>query len=293
VRRLLASTTVLLAAACTSPGAPAARTQTPPPSAATVTVASVAQRPLRLPRLAAGAACPVTRSTHRPDPSMGAVVGDGPAGPVGAVDGVLSYGETPMSRDVTDLSWGIAKVLWAVDPAEAGDVVVRGRQLDGPNTVAFSDPPLPELRLPRDGASQSGDAPAVGAWRGYPGYTRIRAPGCYGFQVDAPSGTSVIVLRADGPAIPLGCAGVVDEMAALVEQSRGWPPLPGAAVMTAQRAEQRMRDEHDRLTPAQQKLVARLLPLVNALLLGDARIDAGDKLRSGLGELRASCRSPG
>jgi hypothetical protein len=84
---------------------------------------------------------------------------------------------------------------------------------------------------------------------------------------------------------------VVDELAALVEQSRAWPPLPAAAVMAAERVEMRMRDEHDRLTPAQQKLVARLLPLVNALLLGDARTHAGDLLSSGLGSLRASCRT--
>jgi hypothetical protein len=202
---------------------------------------------------------------------------------------VLAYGETPLTRDVTDLSWGVAKLLWAVDPAEVGDVVVRGRQLDGPNTVAFSDPPVPVLRLPLGGASQSGNAPAVGAWRGYPGYIRMRAPGCYGFQIDAPSGTSVIVLRAEGPTIALGCSGIMDELSALVDQSRAWPPLPAAAVMTAQRTEQRMRDEHDRLTAGQQKLVERLLPMVNALLLGDPQTGAGGALSSGLGALRTSC----
>ncbi len=41
----------------------------------------------------------------------------------------------------------------------------------------------------------------AGGWRGYPGYTRLQAPGCYAYQVDAPSGSTVIVFRAEGPTV--------------------------------------------------------------------------------------------
>jgi hypothetical protein len=87
-------------------------------------------------------------------------------------------------------------VLWAVDGKVPGPVLVRGRQLDGSHLVGFDDPASLELVL------QPGEAVPSGGWRDYPSYTRLRAPGCYAYQVDAPSGSTVIVFRAVGPVVP-------------------------------------------------------------------------------------------
>lgn len=43
------------------------------------------------------------------------------------------------------------------------------------------------------------DPSTPGGWRDYPGYTRLRAPACYGYQVDTTVGTSLIIFRAVGP----------------------------------------------------------------------------------------------
>lgn len=152
------------------------------------------RRPLRLPAVAPGERCPVTLSRHQPDPALGFVRGAGPAGPVGiTADGSLGYVAPGANSAFTDKSWGGNKVLWAVDSAVTGRVLVRGRQLDGQHEVRFEDPAVAELVLvPKPPITPGG-------WRDYPGFTRLRAPGCYAYQVDAPSGTTVIVFRAVGP----------------------------------------------------------------------------------------------
>jgi len=154
------------------------------------------RRPLVLPTLAPGSTCPVTRKRHRPDPTLGIVQGTGPVGPMGlSTKGVLSY-VAPGPRTVwADRAWGGQKVVWAVDGAISGDVLVRGGQLDGRHELRFEDPATPELLLRPNVPS------TPGGWRAYPGYTRLRAPGCYAYQVDTASGTSVFVFRAEGPAV--------------------------------------------------------------------------------------------
>ena len=153
-------------------------------------------RPLQVPRIATGEPCPVTLRRHLPDPALGPIQGDGPAGATGIEpDGTLRY-VAPMSSDaVTDKSWGVAKALWEVDSTVSGSVLVRGRQLDGPHEVRFNDPAADELVL------EPKPPITPGGWRDYPSYTRLRSPGCYAYQVDTPSGTALIVFRALGPTV--------------------------------------------------------------------------------------------
>jgi hypothetical protein len=77
--------------------------------------------------------------------------------------------------------WGAEKVMWAVDPRYVGPVLVRGRQLDGPNELRFENGspgftheqmlhPATELRL-------------VGGYV-HPAVTRARQAGCYAYQAD-------------------------------------------------------------------------------------------------------------
>ncbi len=186
----------------TSPTAAAPTTTSPtsatgPPIAtgSSVSVAAL-HRPLQLPVIPPGQPCPVTLSQHQPDPALGMIQGLGPAGPVGlAARGALQYGAPAPYDALTDKSWGAVKVLWAVDGAVNGPVLVRGRQLDGPHRLRFNDPAVAEMLL----APKPPITP--GGWRDYPGYTRLQAPGCYAYQVDAPSGSTVIVFRAEGPAV--------------------------------------------------------------------------------------------
>jgi hypothetical protein len=112
----------------------------------------------------------------------------------GAADGVLHY-TLPQNAnsEYWGTIWGGTKVLWAVDTPHYSDVVlVRGRQLDGPNEVRFDHGPLPptELRVtPFPESTPEG-------WTGQPSFTRIRVPGCYGYQVDGATFSRVIIFAA-------------------------------------------------------------------------------------------------
>jgi len=92
--------------------------------------------------------------------------------------------------------WGFSKVLWLSSAGYAGPALIRGRQLDGPTEVRFMegvDPPA-ELQFPMEGSGWSPDLEP--GWRQLPSYTRVRAPGCYAYQVDGPDFTEVIVFSA-------------------------------------------------------------------------------------------------
>lgn len=161
----------------------------------TVAVAAL-RRPLHLPSVGKGRPCPVTLSQHQPDPSLGLVQGNGPAGPVGlSAAGVLRYVGAADASALTDKSWVGQKVLWAVDSTVDGAVMVRGGQLDGDHLVRFNDPAVAELLLP--------PKPPItpGGWRDYPSETRLQASGCYAYQIDAPATSTIIVFRAEGPVL--------------------------------------------------------------------------------------------
>jgi hypothetical protein len=73
-------------------------------------------------------------------------------------------------------------------PRYRGPVLIRGGRLDQAGRLRFdwgNVPPL-ELRIPK---VASGD-------RGRPSFTRLRAPGCYAYQIDGTSFSRVIVFQA-------------------------------------------------------------------------------------------------
>ncbi len=182
---------ILLAAACGGD-----QTQTPSATPADIWQALEA-RPLRLPGLPPGAACPVA-SGGPVSPDFGPALGDGPVYPVGG--GVLLFGYEGV---FAGSEWGGQKVLWVSSPAYQGPALVRGAQLDGPNELRFEGDSAPEreLRLWPDGnAEDPWPSPSPGwayGWRGRPSYTRVRAAGCYAYQVDGLGLSEVIVFRAE------------------------------------------------------------------------------------------------
>lgn len=161
-----------------------------PPSAHAVD--TLLQRPMSRP---SGAGCPITRKVTRPTSITGEVLGDGPARPV--MGPVLEYiGEGPGSG-FAGSGWGGSKVLWIAAPDLRGPVVIRGQRLDGDDRVAFDgthgQPVKNSIVIP--------PRPGAVDWRDRPSYIRLRAPGCYSFQIDTLTGSTSIVFRAVGPTV--------------------------------------------------------------------------------------------
>ena len=194
---LLALLGALLIEGCSGPDAtkPGPSLSAAPTESADIKPQAALRRPWAQALIPAGAICPVTTAITRPDPGLAPLLGEGPARPAGLARGTVLEYLAPVERsDWVDQTWGGQKVLWAVDPAWRGPVLVRGRRLDAPGELAFEDPAQPELLL--NTGSYEGRA---GGWKDNPSFTRVRAPGCYAYQVDTAGGTWSIVFIARGP----------------------------------------------------------------------------------------------
>jgi hypothetical protein len=89
--------------------------------------------------------------------------------------------------------------LWFVSPRYKWPVLIRGGRVDGSGFVRFDRGKHPgaELRIPA-GTSESGNPGVADRGQRYrPSYTRLRAPGCYAYQVDGPSFSYPVVFRAE------------------------------------------------------------------------------------------------
>lgn len=153
---------------------------------------ALASRPLHLPQITPGAACP--RSPGRVvNPNFGIAYGPGPVYPVGmevGSDGIVHYGGAEPVR-----GWYGFKVLWITDPRRE-DTLVRGRQLDGSNQLRFDTNAgiVPQLRI---AGGLVGWGTVRGSYWGHrPSEERVQAPGCYAFQADGKSFSTVIVFQA-------------------------------------------------------------------------------------------------
>jgi hypothetical protein len=154
-------------------------------------------RPLHLPRVSAGGACPVSRVDQRVNWDRanifgGSGIGRGPVYPgLGSSGGRLDA--TPDQQ--YGGPWGGQKVFWYVKPSYRGRVLLRGRRLNGPQSLGFNGDalPAPELRIETyDSVSWSGQPSGS---RGIPSGVRVRASGCYGVQIDGTTFSRVVVFR--------------------------------------------------------------------------------------------------
>jgi hypothetical protein len=151
-------------------------------------------RPLRLPAVAAGAACPVSRVDRGVDwlgSGVGVGVGPGPVYPIlGASSSVTVFEREGWG------SWRGQKVLWFVHQRYRGNVLIRGKRLGSWERLRFDDGARPpdEIRIPA-GASpaQWRDQPAGS--RGRPSYIRVRSGGCYAAQIDGATFSRTVVFR--------------------------------------------------------------------------------------------------
>jgi hypothetical protein len=180
-------------------------TAIPPAEAAQLTATAAAmafptleQRPLHLPTLTPGAACPLVPAQRLPYAwaTYGPALGQGPVFALGFnPDGTFDV--APAANFGSTAGWGGDKLVWVSAPGDTGPVEVRGRQLDGPHPLRFNG-----------GFDESGDltnAPLLPVLHLYWGqndtnnvgtYVRMQASGCYGMQVDGQSFNEVIVFQA-------------------------------------------------------------------------------------------------
>jgi hypothetical protein len=157
-------------------------------------------RPLHLPVLTPGAACPVSSIDRRVAWSRvhifgGSGIGRGPVYPgLGGSRGVL--------RATLDAQyggpWAGAKVFWYVKRTYRGRVLIRGRRLGDPQPLRFNGDKLPaarELRIePWDTVAWEGQPSGS---RGIASTLRMRSPGCYGVQIDGATFSRVVVLPVE------------------------------------------------------------------------------------------------
>jgi hypothetical protein len=148
-------------------------------------------RPLRVPRIEAGARCPRTRG-GRPNPRIAIALGDGPAYPVMgmAAPPPSPAGVADLSDDERRNGWYLHKTLWAVSRVYSGPVLIRARQVDGSRPVRFAidgGTALAELTFSAERRPH---------WRFGVSDTLLRSPGCYAFQVDGSTFSDVIVFEA-------------------------------------------------------------------------------------------------
>jgi hypothetical protein len=149
-------------------------------------------RPLRIPAIAPGTPCPAspTRGTLAGTGVRFSAFGPGPAYPtLENRSGRAAIGLVWPPDDPARPGWTGTKVLWWV-PRYDGAVLIRGRQLDGPNRVGFDLGPrwtrtvLREIRL-------------VGpTYDLRPAATFVPSAGCYAYQVDTLRSSYRIVFEA-------------------------------------------------------------------------------------------------
>jgi len=158
------------------------------------------QRPLHLPTLAPGAACPLVPA-RRLSNTYGLALGleQGPVYAEGFnLDATLDAAN-PSQFGGGASAWGGEKLLWMSTPANKGAAIVRGQQLEGPNALRFNGGLDQE-----DYHGNWAVAPLLLVLHLYWGdsggsagtYVRMQASGCYGMQVDGLSFSYVIVFQA-------------------------------------------------------------------------------------------------
>ncbi|MGC5014769.1 hypothetical protein ACLQ2R_28720 [Streptosporangium sp. DT93] len=185
---------VTLTAACGGPvpPRPSPSAPTPGPSTVSPTASAVAltPRPLRLPVVRAGEECPLTSPTPWSGPGEASrVLGDGPVYPIadyfmkgGAVLELRPDDREPEGSYVKKVRWVVADYT--------GPVLIRAARIDGKGTAS--------ARFSYTGERRDGGyhAELTMAGTSVPGTTTVGGPGCYAYQVDGTTFSTVVVFGA-------------------------------------------------------------------------------------------------
>jgi hypothetical protein len=150
-------------------------------------------RAIHLPVVSAGQQCPVTMGAMVNTSSFsGVALGPGPVQVIPSQNnGDLVHGSVALKGSDTP-GWLAFKTLWFSSPPYQGPFLVRGESLDGGGPVAVLDGAVP-------GALVFPPAPSLNGSAGYrvaPEGTYVKAPGCYGFQIDGTTFSETVVIDA-------------------------------------------------------------------------------------------------
>ncbi|HUZ87830.1 MAG TPA: hypothetical protein VNF26_12855 [Candidatus Baltobacterales bacterium] len=165
---------------------PPATSPAPPTPLPAVDWSPLLARPLQLPNVAPGAACPVS-----PQVSLKIRTPPGTKGGIGH-----GYGQGPVyvSGQITWYS-GQQGLMVVTDPAYSGPVLVRIKRLDGTGAAALGGSPgSPVDSLPGGaiGIRQTATPPYWGQWFGS---LNPSVPGCYGIQFDGTTVSDYAVIK--------------------------------------------------------------------------------------------------
>lgn len=181
--------------------APSVTASPPPAPTASPDAWEALFRPLQLPTLQPGEACPTTTSSTDVD-GIGPVLGDGPIYPafVGS-DGVFSLGIDDPAIEPVDIDgrdWWGKKTVWLSDDTYRGIALVRGGRIDRDGGVLFypgSGPDyVPAMRLTVEPWVRGPSTPT--GWREWNSGVFFTEPGCYAYQIDGEGFTEVVVVEA-------------------------------------------------------------------------------------------------
>jgi hypothetical protein len=183
---MLTAALLLLLSACSwQPPAQQATDPTPTLNPEQKAWQTLARRPLSLAALAAGATCPTGPGV--PHGGIGEALGDGPVYVLRGQLGLEATLRGPPPSHFGSEVWGGDSNILALDPALRGLVLVRGAQLDGTNDVGVGDRSVSSANV------RVLIHPGSDGWTRHNAFTRVRAPGCYAYQVDG--------IRAQGSAM--------------------------------------------------------------------------------------------
>jgi hypothetical protein len=172
--------------------------------------AELRARPLQLPIVHDKRSCPFSAARALPSVPGHPGLGNGPLysvfrGIPRIVD-VFDPSRETSEGSPAETDWREATMLWVSTPEYRGPVLVRGKQLDGPNRLGFGPGVLPRWELGLTAGDWQRETEELRVWgrtaRPPEGWRmlavslRIRAEGCYGFQVDTETSTQTIVFGA-------------------------------------------------------------------------------------------------
>jgi hypothetical protein len=121
----------------------------------------------------------------------GLAIGTSVARPLIAMRGDIAHGIIDAAPQQSYPGWLAFKTLWIISPSYQGPIVVRAERLDHPGVMAFGSEPSPDVLVVPPGPTMNS---FPDGYRTVPGQSWVYGAGCYGWQVDGLTFSSVLVV---------------------------------------------------------------------------------------------------